>query len=247
MRVWLDPDGLSAQSLGWVATLLTVCLFTSPVTTMRDVASRSGTAGYSDTPYLVSLLNCLLWLSYLALTPGRLTPVLCNIFGAVVQSVYLAVFLWYHSKDARRRLIGKLLALLLAFGSAICAAVIVGRGEQHRAELLLGYAAAGLNVLMYASPLEVMRSVVREKSVEFMPFGLSLMTLLASIFWSLYAFGVGDLFISLPNWGGVFLGVAQVLLYVLVARAQRLSAGSLLASDSPEGQAREAAVTSAPM
>jgi hypothetical protein len=58
-----------------------------------------------------------------------------------------------------------------------------------------------------------MGTVVRTRSVEFMPLGLSLATLLCAAAWSVYAVYVGDATILVPNIMGVALASAQLALY----------------------------------
>jgi hypothetical protein len=66
---------------------------------------------------------------------------------------------------------------------------------------------------MYSSPLAVMSTVVRTRSVEFMPLGLSLGTLGCAASWSVFAIYVGDATILIPNILGVALALAQLALY----------------------------------
>jgi hypothetical protein len=58
-----------------------------------------------------------------------------------------------------------------------------------------------------------MGTVVRTKSVEFMPLSLSVGTLLCAASWSVYAIYVGDATILVPNILGVLLAIVQLGLY----------------------------------
>ncbi|XP_039002245.1 bidirectional sugar transporter SWEET16-like [Hibiscus syriacus] len=68
---------------------------------------------------------------------------------------------------------------------------------------------------MYASPLSVMRRVVKSKSVEYMPFLLSFFLFLNAGVWSAYAVLVKDIYIGVANATGFILGSAQLILYVM--------------------------------
>jgi solute carrier family 50 protein (sugar transporter) len=58
-----------------------------------------------------------------------------------------------------------------------------------------------------------MGTVVRTKSVEYMPLSLSVCTLLCALSWSVYAIYVGDATILVPNILGVLLAIVQLGLY----------------------------------
>ncbi|XP_031407051.1 bidirectional sugar transporter SWEET2-like isoform X2 [Punica granatum] len=55
--------------------------------------------------------------------------------------------------------------------------------------------------------------VIRTRSVEFMPFYLSLSTFLMSTSFLMYGILNGDIFVFLPNGIGTLLGMTQLLLY----------------------------------
>ncbi|KAJ4825509.1 hypothetical protein Tsubulata_050117 [Turnera subulata] len=57
------------------------------------------------------------------------------------------------------------------------------------------------------------KQVIRTKSVEFMPFYLSLFSFLASALWMAYGLLSHDLFLAAPNLVGTPLGILQLVLY----------------------------------
>ncbi|KAK1430203.1 hypothetical protein QVD17_12774 [Tagetes erecta] len=61
---------------------------------------------------------------------------------------------------------------------------------------VIGFMGAALNIVMYASPLSVMRLVWTTKSTEYMPFLLSLFHFLNGGVWTFYAFLVEDWFLG---------------------------------------------------
>uniref|UniRef100_M1CBD7 Nodulin MtN3 family protein n=2 Tax=Solanum TaxID=4107 RepID=M1CBD7_SOLTU len=68
---------------------------------------------------------------------------------------------------------------------------------------------------MYGSPLSIIRLVIKTKSVEFMPFFLSLFVFLCGASW--FAFGLlgKDPFVAIPNGFGFGLGTVQLILYAI--------------------------------
>ncbi|MCD9640457.1 Bidirectional sugar transporter sweet3 [Datura stramonium] len=85
--------------------------------------------------------------------------------------------------------------------------------EHRRRKVFVGSIGLVASVAMYASPLVVVRKVIKTKSVEFMPFYLSLFSFLASGFWMAYGLLSHDLFLSSPNLVGTPLCILQLILY----------------------------------
>ncbi|KAJ8542990.1 hypothetical protein K7X08_005513 [Anisodus acutangulus] len=63
---------------------------------------------------------------------------------------------------------------------------------------------------MFASPLFIINLVIRTRSVEFMPFYMSLPTFLMSASFFLYGIFIFDPFIYVPNGIGTLLGVCPI-------------------------------------
>ncbi|GMI89530.1 hypothetical protein like AT1G21460 [Hibiscus trionum] len=82
-------------------------------------------------------------------------------------------------------------------------------------KLFCGLAATIFSIIMYASPLSIMRLVIKTKSVEFMPFFLSLFVFLCGTSWFVYGLLGRDAFIAVPNGFGCGLGTMQLILYFI--------------------------------
>jgi len=205
-----DDSGAVYQILGWLAFCSCIYLFGSPLTTCWSIRKNASTMSYSDTPYVVSLINCILWIVYSYITGGRFQAFVTNVFGAVMELFFICVFLYYHPWAKRKWLLLKVLLVALGFGTlaAVCSSF-----STHTTEDVVGIVADVFNALMYGAPLGVMFTVIKTRSVESMPLGLTVGCLFASLCWGSYALWVGDAFMGLPNDVGVFLGIGQVVLY----------------------------------
>ncbi|MBA0751961.1 hypothetical protein Gogos_000844, partial [Gossypium gossypioides] len=103
----------------------------------------------------------------------------------------------------------------------------------------VGILCTALTIGMYASPLSAMSTVVKTKSVEYMPFLLSLFLFLNAGVWSAYAVLVKDIYIGVPNAVGLFLGSAQLILYVIY-KNKPVSTNPIEAIEEEEEEGRSA-------
>ncbi|GAY35885.1 hypothetical protein CUMW_278890 [Citrus unshiu] len=69
------------------------------------------------------------------------------------------------------------------------------------------------NIIMYASPLTIWHKVITTKSVEYMPFFLSLANFANGCIWTAYALIKLDIYILVSNGLGAILGFIQLVIY----------------------------------
>ncbi|KAL2503658.1 Bidirectional sugar transporter SWEET1 [Abeliophyllum distichum] len=82
-------------------------------------------------------------------------------------------------------------------------------------KLFCGIAATVFSIIMYGSPLTIIRLVIKTKSVEFMPFFLSLFVFLCGTAWFIFGLLGKDPFVAIPNGFGCGLGTVQLILYAI--------------------------------
>eukprot|EP00164_Ancoracysta_twista_P020777 GFYU01037338.1.p1 GENE.GFYU01037338.1~~GFYU01037338.1.p1 ORF type:complete len:249 (-),score=50.26 GFYU01037338.1:60-806(-) len=217
----MSPDTAKAV-LGAGGTTFAILMFLAPAKTFRTIVMDKDTHLYSVVPYLSTLNNCVVWVLYALVTPDRLQPLICNVVGVALQSIYIVLFGMY-TRD--RKLFLKQLAATLGFAGVVIlltfgvvpivkADWLAGDTAKKQSDFL-GIVADVLNTIAYGSPLVVMKTVIKTKSVAAMPFLLSLTVLLCSSFWTGYSLVCMDYFIMVPNVAGVLLGVAQLVLYAM--------------------------------
>ncbi|CAN1228015.1 Bidirectional sugar transporter NEC1 [Linum grandiflorum] len=78
-----------------------------------------------------------------------------------------------------------------------------------------------LSVYLFYSPSRELRNVIKTKSVEYMPFTLSLFLTLCATAWFFYGLLVNDYYIALPNVLGFLFGITQMILYMVYKDATR--------------------------
>lgn len=198
--------------IGVIGNIISVLLFLSPISTFWRIVKHGSTEEYESLPYICTLLNSSLWTYYGLIKPGEFLIATINGFGVLVEAVYVILFLIYAPKyiKAKTTILAGILNVGF-FGMAILATQLALEGEARMNAI--GVVGAGLNIIMYGSPLAAMRTVVRSKSVEYMPFFLSFFIFLNSVVWALYSFLFRDYFLGVPNVIGILLGLAQLVLY----------------------------------
>ncbi len=181
---------------------------------------------------MVAAVQCYAWSIYCILTPGRVSPGVTNGIGVVVESAYSAVFMRYVDAGPKHADFARTLAVAFSCSVAATGFLLLGIPAKRQAAVC-GFVADILNVILYAAPLGVMGQVVRTKSVEYMPFNLSIGTLGSAACWSAYAVYVADATILVPNGLGVLLAIAQLALYAKYSGTPESAAARLRASAEP--------------
>lgn len=200
--------------VGVIGNIISVLMFLSPVGTFRRIVKNRSTEEFDSLPYICTLLNSSLWTYYGIIKPGSYLVSTVNGFGVIVETIYIALFLQFAHPKMRNKtaiLAGVLNVGILA--TTLLSAQFLLHGQMRIN--VIGFLSTGLNIIMYSSPLGVMKTVVTTKSVEFMPFLLSFFFFLNGSVWTLYAVLVGDWFLGVPNGMGWFLGAVQLVIYAI--------------------------------
>ncbi|RWR90200.1 bidirectional sugar transporter SWEET1-like protein [Cinnamomum micranthum f. kanehirae] len=190
-------------------------LFLAPVVTYWRIIKKKSTEEFSGVPYISTLLNCLLsgWYGLPFVSEHNLLVTTINGTGTVIESVYVVIFLIFAPKNVKVKIFGLLMMALTVFSVVVLISIFALHGQSRK--LFCGFAATIFSICMYASPLSVMRLVIKTKSVEFMPFFLSLFVFLCGSLWFIYGLLGNDPFISVPNGFGCGLGALQLVLYFI--------------------------------
>ncbi|PKI57472.1 hypothetical protein CRG98_022123 [Punica granatum] len=171
-------------------------LFLAPTITFKRILSRRSTEDFSGIPYVMTLLNCLLsaWYGLPFVSPNNLLVSTINGTGAAIESIYVLVFLIFAPKREKAKILGLLTFVIAVFSAVAFISLFALHGNKRK--LFCGFAATIFSIIMYASPLSIMRLVIRTKSVEFMPFFLSLFVFLCGTSWFIYGLLGRDPFVA---------------------------------------------------
>jgi len=229
--------------IGIIGNIISVLVFVSPIPTFWRIVRSKSTEDFEPAPYVLTLLNSLLWFYYGVTKPDGLLVATVNGFGAVMETIYVVLFLVYAADHAARVKTAKLVAILdIGFFGLVFAATTFAIGGLDMKITIIGIICACLNVFMYGSPLAAVRTVIATRSVEYMPFFLSFFLFLNGGVWATYALLDRDVFLGVPNGIGFFLGIIQLVIYAVYKNSRVKSqsndeatydgSASLLSSDA---------------
>ncbi|OVA09619.1 SWEET sugar transporter [Macleaya cordata] len=197
-----------------LSNIISLMVYLAPVPTFYRVYKKKTTEGFQSVPYVVALFSAMLWIYYAFLKSDAYLLITINSVGCVIETIYIAMYMTYAPRRARIRTAKFLLFLNLGvFCLILLFTLLLAKGPTR--VRVLGWVCVGFSTSVFAAPLSIMRLVIRTKSVEFMPFYLSLFLTLSAIVWFSYGLLLKDFYIALPNILGFLFGIVQMLLYVI--------------------------------
>ncbi|KAL8143932.1 hypothetical protein V2J09_016964 [Rumex salicifolius] len=197
---------------GVLGNIISFMVYLAPVPTFWRIYKKKSTEGFESLPYICAIFSAMLWIYYALLKTNSFLLITINCFGCVIETIYVAIFIAYASKQAKTSAFKVIVLLnLLGFSSIILACSYLAK-PSVRVEIL-GWICVAFCVVVFAAPLTAIRTVIRTKSVEFMPFPLSLALSLSAVTWFMYGMLQRDMYVVLPNILGFSFGVAQMVLY----------------------------------
>ncbi|KAK4340624.1 hypothetical protein RND71_039125 [Anisodus tanguticus] len=223
---------ICSTAAGIAGNICSFVLFVSPIPTFRRIIRSKSREQFSGLPYIYALLNCLicLWYGTPIVSPGIILVFTVNSVGAVFQLVYILIFIIYAERTKKLKMMGLLLGAFAAVVSVV--SISICQFEPPNRQTFVGFFTVISLISMFASPLFIINLVIRTRSVEYMPFYLSLATFLMSL--SFFAYGMFKQvpFISVPNGIGGVLGVIQLVLYWRYSRPNEEPTRPLLESNA---------------
>src|SRR5690606_24221084 len=136
--------------------------------TVQQIIRDKTTGQLPLLPFASLLTNCVIW-SWYGFLLGDSTVMLPNLTGAICGAIYTAVYLRYATSSQLP---------LLATSAALISGVTLAALSLPAAQALpyIGYLGVVLAVILMASPLATVGTVLREKSTRSMPFATSLVS-----------------------------------------------------------------------
>ncbi|KAK8609350.1 hypothetical protein V6N13_061800 [Hibiscus sabdariffa] len=205
--------GLAHTIVGIVGNVISFGLFLSPVPTFYQIYKRKAVEEFQPYPYLCTVMNCIIWMFYglPVVKKDNILVLTINSVGLVIELLYLTVYVVYANDRKKRLGVG---CILLCEAASTVVIVLVALWPLYtHITLFVGITADVFNIIMYAAPLAIWRKVIETRSVEYMPFWLSLAGFSNGICWTVYGLLQFDIFILVSNGLGALFGFVQLALY----------------------------------
>ncbi|CAN0919998.1 Bidirectional sugar transporter SWEET14 [Linum grandiflorum] len=203
-----------ALVFGLLGNIVSFFVFLAPLPTFYRIVKEKSTQGFQSIPYSVALFSAMLYLYYASLKVDALMLITINSVGCLIESTYLIIFLIYAPKSVRMQTA----RLIMLFNLAVYGLIVILSSlfAPHPLRVhIVGWICAVFSVCVFAAPLTIIRLVIKTKSVEFMPFSLSLLLTLCAVFWLIYGLALDDYYIAAPNILGFAFGLTQMGLYLI--------------------------------
>ncbi|XP_020194688.1 bidirectional sugar transporter SWEET13 [Aegilops tauschii subsp. strangulata] len=202
-----------AFAFGLLGNVISFSSLLAPIPTFYRIFKSKSTEGFQSVPYVVALFSAMLWIFYALVKTGEGLLISINAAGCVIETVYIVMYLVYAPRKAKI-FTAKIVVLLniAGFGLIFLLTLFAFHGETR--VVTLGWICVGFSVCVFVAPLSIIGRVIKTKSVEYMPFTLSLTLTLSAIVWFLYGLLIKDKYVALPNILGFTFGVIQMVLYV---------------------------------
>ncbi|KAK3197942.1 hypothetical protein Dsin_021357 [Dipteronia sinensis] len=205
------------------------------------IYKKKSSEGYQSIPYVVTLSSSILLLYYGFLKSAFLI-ISINSFGCAIESAYLIFYLIY-APPKEKKFTVKLIILLNVGAIGLVMFITNCLIKGPKGMTAVGWTCVAYNIATFAAPMSIVRRVIKTKSVEFMPFSLSLALTLCATTWFFYGLFVKDYFIAAPNVLGFVFGIAQMILY-FIYKNKKGNETKTKQHDEFEGQCKEVSLSS---
>ncbi|XP_039119624.1 bidirectional sugar transporter SWEET13-like [Dioscorea cayenensis subsp. rotundata] len=236
---------------GMCGNLSSFLVYLAPLPTFYRVYRKKSTEGFQSIPYVVALFSAMLWIYYATVKGNTVLLITINSFGCFIELIYISMYIHYAPRK-EKIFTAKMMFLvnILLFGLIVVSTMLFTKGEGRAT--VLGWICVAFAVSVFVAPLSIMKRVIQTKSVEFMPFYLSLFLTLSALSWFAYGLVKLDKYVALPNVLGFLFGMAQMILYMIYKGEKKIIQEEKLADHIvsiiiPEGEGQgEATVKGKP-
>ncbi|XP_010441130.1 PREDICTED: bidirectional sugar transporter SWEET8-like [Camelina sativa] len=205
--------------IGVIGNVISFGLFAAPAKTFWRIFKKKSVEEFSYVPYVATVMNCMLWVFY-GLPVVHKDSILVstiNGVGLVIELFYVGIYLLYcgHKKNARRNIVSFLALEVVAVAGIVLVTLFAIKNEFAK-QTFVGVICDVFNIAMYGAPSLAIAKVVKTKSVEYMPFLLSLVCFVNAAIWTSYSLIYKiDIYVLASNGMGTLLALSQLIVYFM--------------------------------
>ncbi|OIT02319.1 PREDICTED: bidirectional sugar transporter N3-like [Nicotiana attenuata] len=216
-----DFSGHWAFTFGVLGNIVSFFVLLSPLPIFYKIYKKKSTEDYQSIPYVVALFSAMLWIYYAFLKSNTTLLITINSFGCFIETIYVGFYLFYAPKKARVQTVKLLLLSIFGgFGPIVLVTQFLSKGVVR--VQVVGWICLVFSLSVFVSPLCIVRQVIKTKSVEYMPFFLSVFLTLSAVMWFFYGLLLKDFNIAIPNVLGFIVGILQMVLYVIYNKKEEV-------------------------
>ncbi|XVF84224.1 hypothetical protein PTKIN_Ptkin17bG0008600 [Pterospermum kingtungense] len=199
---------------GFLGNVISFLVSLAPLPTFYQIYNKKTSEGFQSIPYVISLSSAMLWIYYAFLKRDAMLLFTINTICSFIQIFYIFTYIYYAPKK-EKVLTVKLFLVFNVFGfGAVVLSTFFLRNPFFRLRVL-GYICMAFALSVFVAPLGIVRKVIKTKSVEYMPFTLSVFLTLGAVMWFFYGVTLKDMNIAVPNVLGFIFGILQMIIYAI--------------------------------
>ncbi|KAL9313730.1 hypothetical protein ACSQ67_019182 [Phaseolus vulgaris] len=134
-------------------------LYAAPMVTFRRIIRKKSTEEFSCIPYIIGLLNCLLYTWYglpvVSCKWENFPIVTVNGVGIVLELSYVLIYFWFTSSKGKVKVAMTAIPVVLVFCITAAVSAFAFHDNRHR-KILVGSIGLVVSVTLYGSPLVAM-------------------------------------------------------------------------------------------
>ena len=202
---------------GALAPTASIVVGLSPASTIQQISMERNVGSYPLLPYSTMIVNATLWFIY-GILKNNISVWFGNGICLVLGITYFLVYIRY-SPPASSILPGTVQQhIQMVVGMVLAAVMISTLPILTDPAQMIGSVGCIIVVLLFASPLVVLRQVIQSKDARSIPLPFTVACTANCFLWTVYGFwGVRDFYIYFPNALGLMLSVAQLVLKMYYA------------------------------
>ncbi|ETO67575.1 hypothetical protein F442_15362 [Phytophthora nicotianae P10297] len=200
-----------------LTTATAILVSFAPLPDFWRIHKNRCTGEVSILPVVLLFANCYMWVLYAYLVDNIFPLFAVTLLGITTSIVFICIYYRWTKNRLYVVKVCSIALVLLAIGTLYYILATNGVTNQSEAavEKTLGFIAVAFNLVLYASPLETMKTVVQTKNASSVPISISSTFLVNAVLWVIFAVAVSDMFVLVPNAIGAFLCAIQVMLYII--------------------------------